>query len=251
MTAMPETAAQLRCDTRETVTSLPARLCNERYSALMKHTKQLPLLLASFLVASLAPAQTRDGRAINSAQANNAIAAARSQYTQTSDISPGASNTTLAQLHRGGPARRLPTQRGYPRPTYQTPWMDHGNAKHIVIGAAIGFGIGAAIGANNSARNGTPVGGGIIIGGGLFGFLGGCAGKAVGDLQGIHFASSHRRRTYRPSGPEGDEVGEVRSHSKARKGYPEQSVSEKPALLGQAARVEAMSPPSLGVPAVP
>jgi hypothetical protein len=247
---MPRTPAQLRCDTPETITSLPAQLCNEHYSALMKHTKYLPLLLALVLLASVAFAQTTDGQATESAQADKAISAARSQYTQTSDTPPpDTDNPTLAQLRRGGPGRPLPHQRGYPRPTYRTPWMDHGNAEHIVIGAAIGFGIGAALGANHSAHNGTPVGGGIIIGGGLFGFLGGCVGKAVGDLQGLHFASTHRRRTYRPSGPDEDEQSEVRSPSGAKKqDHPEASAKADSSL--QRDRVEAMAQ-ALAMPAVP
>ncbi len=137
---------------------------------------------------------------------------------------------------------------GYPRGTYQTPWRDHGNAGHILIGAAIGFGIGAALGANQSAHNGTPVAGGVIVGGGLFGFLGGCVGKAVGDFQGLHYASVYRRRTYRPSWPEDqpedrpehDEQGDLRSHSKAKDHHSE--ASAKPASPGQPAGVEAVEP---------
>src|ERR1019366_59862 len=108
----------------------------------MKHIKKSFFLLAPVLLASVALAQTRDAQVANSASEENSIAAARSQYTQTSDIPPDPSNTTLAQLPRGGPGRPFPPQRGYPRGTYQTPWMDHGNGRHIFIGAAIGFGVG-------------------------------------------------------------------------------------------------------------
>jgi hypothetical protein len=219
----------------------------------MKHKKNIPLLLASVLVASVTFAQTqaRDEQAADTASAENAISAGRSQYTQTVGTSPGADDTTLAQLHRGGPRLPFPAQRVYPRPTYQRPWMDHGNAGHILVGAAIGFGIGAALGANQSAHNGAPVSGGIIIGGGLFGFLGGCVGKAVGDLQGIRFASTHRRRTYRPYGPEEDEQSDLRRESKPEEDRTEQGASEGRASSGQLARVEATAPPSQDVPAVP
>src|ERR1700691_5205472 len=188
----------------------------------MKNPKYIPLL--SFLLASLTLASSTMAQSIKDQRDEteqdirsiDSIAAARRQYTQTSDISPETSNATLAQLHGGEPARPFPSQRPYPRGTYQTPWMDHGNAGHILIGAAIGFGIGAALGAHNSARDGTPVAGGIVIGGGLFALLGGCVGKAVGDLQGLHYASAHHRRSNRPAGPEDDEQSEFRSHSKAK-----------------------------------
>jgi hypothetical protein len=55
-------------------------------------------------------------------------------------------------------------------------------------------------------------------------------------LQGIHFASTRRRRTYRPSGPEDDEVGEVSSHSNAKGSHQEPSISERPASLGHQAQ---------------
>jgi hypothetical protein len=245
---MHRTSAGLRCDTSETVPILAAQVCHERYSALMKHTKHIALLLALVLMASVTFAQTTDGQAADSAPAETAISAARSRYIQTTDTAPDAGNTTLAQLRRGGPARPFPAQRGYPRGTYQTPWRDHGNAGHILIGAAIGFGVGAALGANQSAHNGTPVAGGIIVGGGLFGLLGGCVGKAVGDLQGLHYSSVYRRRTYRPSWPddgpedrpEHDEQGDLRSHSKAKELHSE--ASAKPRSSGQPAGAEALEP---------
>src|ERR1700689_3993432 len=140
----------------------------------MKNTKCTPFL--SFLLAALTLAPSATGQMIEDqrtetekdARSIDTVAAARSKYTQTSDISLDAENTTLAQLRGGVPRRPFPAQRPYPRGTYQTPWRDHGNAGHILVGAAIGFGIGAALGAHNSARDGTPVAGGIIIGGGLF-----------------------------------------------------------------------------------
>jgi len=193
------------------------------------YTLLLSLLLAAFTLASSASAQTikaqrteteteKDARNINT------IAAARSQYTQTSEISLDTGDPTLAQLRGPRPVRPFPSQRPYPRGTYQTPWRDHGNAGHILVGAAIGFGIGAALGAHNSSRDGTPVAGGIIIGGGLFALLGGCVGKAVGDLQSLHFASGYHRGIYLPSAPNDDtEVGELASHPARQRTHTEQS----------------------------
>jgi hypothetical protein len=122
--------------------------------------------------------------------------------------------------------------------------MDHGSPGHILIGAAIGFGVGAALGAHQSARNGTPVSGGILIGGGIFGFLGGCVGQAVSTFPGVHYSSAHRKSRSRPTWPEDDEESDFRSHSNATEGHPE--TSGKTALTGQPAAVEAMAAASPG-----
>jgi hypothetical protein len=195
-------------------------------------------LLASLTLASNITAQTTEAQRSetkNDTRSIDAIAAARSPYTQATGVSPDASDTTLAQLRRDGPGRPLPS-RGYPRGTYQTQWMDHGNAGHIFVGAAIGFGVGAAIGASGSARNGTPVAGGIIIGGGLFALLGGCVGKAVGDLQGLHYASARRRGIHRLPGPEDDEESHRHSTSKDD----QREASAKAASPRQTAGIDSM-----------
>jgi hypothetical protein len=201
------------CDTPETVPRLPALVCRANYSAPMRHTKHFHLLLGLLVLASVARAQTRNPQVPNSAAGEESIAAARSQYTPAADISTEANDKTLAKLPRGGPGTPFP--RGYPRGTYQTPWRDHGNAGHILIGAAIGFGVGAALGASNSARNGTPVAGGILIGGGLFGFIGGCVGEAVGSFPGAHYRFAHRRRAPLPSWSEDDMQAVLRTDPKA------------------------------------
>jgi hypothetical protein len=201
------------CDTPESVPNLPAQVCSARYFALMRNIKHIHLLLGLILLASVARAQNGDSRVASSAPRDESIAAARSRYTLPTDISTDANDKTLAQLLRGVPRRPFP--RGYPRATYQTPWTDHGNAGPILIGAAIGFGVGAALGANHSARNGTPVGGGILIGGGLLGFIGGCVGEAVGTFPGVHYRSAHRRRAYRPSWLEDDEQTVLKPNPKA------------------------------------
>jgi hypothetical protein len=219
----------------------------------MRPTKPILFLLASVLVASAAFAQTvqtKDRQAADSAPAGDAISAARSQYAQSASVSSDADDKTLAQFPRGGPGRPFPPQGRYPRERYETPWMDHGGAGPVVIGAAIGFAIGAALGANQSAHNGTPVSGGIIVGGGLLGLIGGCVGKAVSTFPGGHYSFAHGRRTHRPSWPEDDEESDLRSHSKAKEGYAEASASPKPAP-GQPAGVEAIARPLPGMPAVP
>jgi hypothetical protein len=239
-----------RCDTLKTVPRPPAQHGHRRYSALMRLTKHMQFLLTSVLVASVAfaqTAQTKDRQAADSAPAGDAIAAARNQYTQATGVSSDADNNTLAQFPRGGPGRPFPPQRRYPSERYQTPWMDHGGAGPVVIGAAIGFAIGAALGANQSAHNGTPVSGGIIVGGGLLGFIGGCVGKAAGTFPGVHYSSLHRRKEYRPSWPEGDEEGSLRSHTNSGEGYAEASASPK-FVPSQPHGVEAIA---IAMPAVP
>jgi hypothetical protein len=215
-----------RCDTPETVPRPPAQPYRDRYSALMKPTKHIHLLLASLLVASVAFAQTK--QAADSAPEEEAISAARSQYAQAASVSSNADNKTLAQFPRGGPERPFPPRGRYSRERYETPWMDHGGAGPILIGAAIGFAVGAALGASQSAHNGTPVSGGIIFGGGILGFLGGCVGKAVSTFPGGHYSSAHRRRPHRPSSPEDDEESNLGSHPKAREGYAEAEASASP-----------------------
>ncbi|MGA8501275.1 MAG: hypothetical protein WB683_06985 [Candidatus Sulfotelmatobacter sp.] len=185
----------------------------------MRHTKHIHLLLASVLVASVAFAQTNNRQAESTAAAEDAIEAARSQYVPTAAISADANDgEMLAQSSRRRPGPPFPRQHGYRWGSDQTALMHHGSPGHILIGAAIGFGVGAALGAHQSAHNGTPVGGGIIVGGGILGFIGGCVGQAVGAFPGFHYSSPHRRRDYRPSWPEDDEESDLRSHSKAKEG---------------------------------
>jgi hypothetical protein len=203
----------------------------------MKNTKYIPLLsflLAALTLTSSTMAQTIEAQpneTENDAGSIDSIAAARSKYARTFDTSPETSDPTLAQLRGSGPARPFPRQRPYPRGTYQTPWTDHGNAGHILVGAAIGFGIGAALGAHNSARDGTPVAGGIVIGGGLFALLGGCVGKAVGEVQGLHFASAHHK-TFRQAATGDDEVSKVGSHPNAKENPKKASATSASPLPG-------------------
>lgn len=212
----------------------------------MKLTGNFSFLLAPVLLASVVVAQTRNEAASDGVSGGDEISAARSQYTRTPGISPDAKpdahgENVLAQLPRARPGMQFPRRGGYSRERYQTPWMDHGSAAHVLIGAAIGFGIGSALGARNSAQNGTPVSGGIIIGGGLFGFIGGCVGGAIGSSYGGLHPFSHRR-LYQPSWPRDgdDEESTLRSHPKG--GPPERSLAAKPASSTQPVRSELTSP---------
>lgn len=118
------------------------------------HASFLPFLLASLMVASGALAQTTEVRQTETEKnllRSDAISAARSPYTQNVKAE-GASGDAgdarlIAQRFRPRPMPPLPPRRGYPQGNYRTPWMDHGNAGHALIGAAIGFGLGAALGA--------------------------------------------------------------------------------------------------------
>ena len=207
----------------------------------MRYPRVIPSLLASLLIVSSATAQTSDAPTANDLNAGSEIAAARSQYTQTAEVSPDAKDDTVAQLARRGPRTSFPPRRGYPRGTYQTPWMENGSAGHALVGAAIGFGVGAAIGACGSDRSGTTLGGRVIIGGTILAVIGGAIGAA--------HPWPHARRVYRPSWPEDDQERDLRSHSK--ESDPGQSVSTRQSLPRQSTGLEATVPPSSEVPAVP
>lgn len=217
----------------------------------MKLTRKSSILLAPALLASVVFAQIRDERAGDNLSGSNEISAARSPYT--TGIAPDEKqdpkdDKTLAQLPRTRPGMQFPSQRGYPRGNYQTPWMDHASAGHVLIGAAVGFGVGAALGAKNSAQNGTPVSGGIIIGGGLFGLIGGCVGGAIGSSYGGLHPFQHRSR-YRPSWPRpnDDEQSNFPSSS-SKRGRPERSPSAKPVSSSPPAETDATALPASVTP---
>jgi len=207
----------------------------------MRYPRVIPSVLASLLIVSSAPAQTSDAPTANNLNAGSEIAAARSQYTQTPEIPDANDDTIVAQLPRRGPRTPFPPQRGYPQGTYQTPWMEHGNAGPAVIGAVIGFGVGAAIGACGSDRSGTTLGGRVIIGGTILAVIGGAIGGA--------HPWPHARRAYRRSWPEDDDESDFRSHSRERDAG--QSVSTRQAFPRQSTGIEATAPPSLEARAVP
>ncbi len=171
----------------------------------MRRTKHIPflrLLLASLMVASGALAQTIQDRQTATEvdpPPSDAISAARSRYIQDAragEISRDANDgKTLAQLSRGRPNRPFPPRRGYPRGSYPSAWMDHGNAGHAVIGAVIGFGLGAALGAAaNKDRHPGATAGAVVI----FGGLGALIGAAVDAAHGGPYPFAHHRRSRPP-----------------------------------------------------
>lgn len=217
----------------------------------MRHTCTPSLLLASILLASLALAQTNNSPDVDTVTESDSIAAARTRYALTSDASQDASkDATLAQFSQPEERRCFPRHPGYPRhQSYQTPWRDHGNARNVLIGSAIGFGIGAALGASNSAHNGTPVEGGVLIGGGLFGFLGG----AIGSTFGRSHLFVHRRRGFPLPGAEEDEEASRGSHpgvSGAKSSFAARSASGTPPSLGQSVDTVVVASRSAAMPAV-
>ncbi len=195
----------------------------------MRHTHKSSLFLASILLASAALAQTNNSVDADALPERDSIADARTRYAQTLNVQQDGSNDgTLARFSQPG---RFPRP-GYPRQqSYRTPWTDHGNARHVLIGAAIGFGIGAALGASHSAHNGTPVSGGVLIGGGIFGFIGGAIGSGFGGS----YSFAHRGRGFPMPGTEEDEEANRGSH-------PGVSGSKS----SSAARSASVTPPSHG-----
>jgi hypothetical protein len=160
----------------------------------MTHTNRIHhLLLLPVLLASAAFAQNGDGQVAVTARGIDQVEAARGQYMQTSNISPDTNDgKTLAQLPRRGPGMPFPRQRGYPRGIYATSWMDHGDAGHVLVGAAIGSGLGALVGvkANKDPHPGATAGAVVIFGG---------LGALMGGLIGGSHPMLHARRVYRPS----------------------------------------------------
>src|ERR1700722_11088657 len=213
----------------------------------MRHTHKFSPLLASILLASAALAQTNNSSDSDALPEVDSMAAARVRYARIAQDS--SNNGTLAQFSQPGQRPRFPQHPVYPRQqTYQTPWMDHGNARHAVIGAGIGFGIGAALGASHSAHNGTPVGGGVLIGGGLFGFIGGAIGSGLGGSHpfahrtiGLPMPGSEDEEANR--GAEGGEPG-GRSKSAAR------AASGTPPSLGSSVDVRVFASRSSTMPLV-
>jgi hypothetical protein len=209
----------------------------------MKSLKAIPSLLFSFLIGLSAAAQNSDGPTINDRPLSDQIAAARRRYTETTDVSsaPG-DGKALAQLGRPP----LMPRHGYYQNRYQNSWTGPGDVDHPLIGAAIGFGFGAAIGALGAIHGHTPVGSGVLIGGSLFGFIGGAIGLSHGGLA----SSMHRRRSDSPW-PDEDEESRLRSPSQPKEGQPEPSVLRTTVVNGEPAEIQASASPSPARLAVP
>lgn len=190
----------------------------------MKDVKLIPFVLTLVLIAATAAGQNADASATNDLLTQNEIAAARSRYSQTEDVVPGASDgKDLAQMPRRGPGMPVPPQYGYYRGTYPSPWIGSGDPGHMLIGAGIGFGIGAALGAIGGAHTGTSAGS-AIIGGSLCALIGAAIGASHGGLHPVMY----RKKFYRPSWPQEDEESTLRSHSKHLKDQAELSVPKRP-----------------------
>jgi len=138
---------------------------------------------------------------------SESVLAARAQYS-LADSSQQDENTVaagpIAQFPRGRtfhPLMRSPRAVGYPA-TY----AGEGSARHVLIGALIGFGLGAAIGAkaNTDQHPGVGVKAAFLVGG-----VGALIGAAVGS--GVHsFPSRYRRGRW----PDYDENASVRRWGK-------------------------------------
>jgi hypothetical protein len=182
---------------------------------LTKHNPLLFILLASLILASSALAQTTLSSTAESRQsetgkyssASDAISTARSQYTQIAEAenvsSQAEDGMTIAQFSpRNGPMRPFPPNHAYPRGSYQSPWMDHNNGRHVLIGAVIGFGLGAALGAkaNKNPNPGTTTGAVVLVGG-----VGALIGAAIGGAHGGPYPFAHHKRIHPPFQREGEE----------------------------------------------
>lgn len=187
-----------------------------------KHNPLLPILLASLMVASSALAQTTSSPTTEDRQieteeyssASDAISAARNQYAQNakaeSDSRRADDGMSVAQFSpRNGPMRPFPPNHGYPRGSYQSPWMDHGNGRHVLIGAVIGFGLGAALGAkaNKDPHPGTTTGAVVLVGG-----VGALIGAAIGGAHGGPYPFAHHKRI-RPPFQHGGEEPDLSANS--------------------------------------
>ena len=147
----------------------------------MKQHIVYSLLASLLLMQSVAPyalAQTGEAQTANDTPTADEIQVARSSYTQHEDIANGSGDGQaplgLSQSRRGAP---VPPQVRYPRAGGYGMWQHHGNRRHALIGAVIGFGVGFAIGEKGSKNlNGRDRATMSI----LFGSAGAMIGAAVG-----------------------------------------------------------------------
>lgn len=160
----------------------------------MKSLLSSTLLAFSVLLASCAMAQ--DPQPENDQKPS--VAAARCQYSQTDD-----NCVTSAQAPRRFPApRRRCGACARPRPGVPyAPMPVSPSARHVVIGALVGFTVGAIVPANGSARTRLSVG----LVGGLFGALIGASIPA--------YPSYHRQRNRWPDEDDEDDDLAQRPHS--------------------------------------
>jgi len=189
--------------------------------------KNLGLLSSLLLLFGLASAAAAPAQELQSADSpNNAVAAARCQYTPNeptcrSENDSGQAtdnNRTLAQLpgRMPGPTpypHRPPAaygRRGYPG--MGGPAV---SGRHMLIGALVGFGLGAAAGAkaNTDPHPGVETKAVVLVGS-VGGVLGALVGAAVP-------AFSARPRHWRHSWPDDEDVqAAVRDQGPAARGQP-------------------------------
>jgi hypothetical protein len=175
----------------------------------MKNTYLLPSLAASLLLSGAAFAQMQTGP---TAARMASVAVAVDDSAKTADLAeavdnptPNADDTpyqeTLAQLARRRPGAPHPTRGGYGGRGYPAAWSSPGNARHTLIGLAIGFGLGAALGAkgNQDSHPGAEVRAAV-----LFGAFGGLIGAAIGHGAPSFYARNgrHHRESSNESGDE-------------------------------------------------
>jgi hypothetical protein len=162
----------------------------------MKNLTVISLLLVTLLLGSMALAQAGIAAVPEAPQPQSSVSAERS----STPAKTGSGADELLSQYRQ--YRRFPRGPMY-GPSYGSAYRPKPSLPPVV-GALIGFGIGAAIGA------GKPVGPGqshvpmALIGGGF--------GAMFGGLIGAIAAVPHslaRGRSYRPSGPEDDEEGNL------------------------------------------
>jgi hypothetical protein len=113
-----------------------------------------------------------DREPTNELSTSDRMAAARSSYMQSEELSPDASaHLTLAQFpgRRSGPP--FSRGRGYPGQAYPQMWSGRPSGRHALIGAIIGGALGAAIGAKGNAGGRATF---------AFGAVGAGLGAAIG-----------------------------------------------------------------------
>jgi hypothetical protein len=154
----------------------------------MKNTYLLVSLAASLLFGGAAAAQMSTRTTAPRTPASNGISASVDDSAKSPDLPEAVDNPTpigdatldhetLAQLARRRPGAQYPSRGGYPGRGYPSAWNSAGNARHTLIGLAIGFGLGAALGAkgNKDQHPGAEVRAAV-----LFGAFGGLIGAAIG-----------------------------------------------------------------------
>jgi hypothetical protein len=102
--------------------------------------------------------------------------------------------------------------------------MEHGDARHAAIGAAIGFGLGALIAIKVNADQHQAATAGAVF---IFGGVGAVFGGLIGGSHAGPFAFARRRRDYQPFAPEEDEESDRHSHSTVKESRLERSAAAR------------------------